>query len=207
MTSDDLDRLARNEKRIMDGQNINRIRDIPSFCYTSLSELREAKLSGKIKLTIGEGVMLQPDLFWAFATRGEIFAYIFWTAWPVIIGIAYIVTALISGKFLLLWGLVALGLGFFLSKPSTWGRVNPLVGIAGILCVILAFTNPVWAFIIAGIDAGYVFIATATLHTHMILMQRALASEVLFCYAYSNRIILVFDQNGKEINFAERIGQ
>ena len=195
MNVQDLERLARNEKKVMDGQDINRIRDIPDFPFASLDELRAAKASGDITF----GAQYQPDLVEALGTRGDVIAHYFWLTWPPVIGIAFIVAAFVTGRFILFWGVLTTLIGFFASSPALKRLASPLAGLAWMPCIYFAFTSPVWAWIIGGFYGGYIFAATARLQVTMVLEERALASEVFFCYLYLSRILIVRDNKQNRV--------
>src|SRR5437667_6180231 len=102
MNVQDLERLARNEERLMETQKINRIRDIPDFPFGSLDDLRAAKTLGQITF----GTEYRPELVDAFGTGGDILAHYFWLSWPPLIGIGFVVAAFLTGRFVLFWGVI-----------------------------------------------------------------------------------------------------
>lgn len=189
MNVQDLERLARNEKRVMESQAINRISEIPDFPFSSLDELRAAKASGHVTF----GAQYQPDVLEVWGTRGDLIAHYFWLTWPPLIGIAFIVAAFITGRYVLLWGVLTTFIGFSASSPAAKSLASPLVGLGWMACIFFAFTSPAWAWIIGGFYGGYIFASTARLQLTMLLEERALASEVMFCYLYLNRMLVVRD--------------
>jgi hypothetical protein len=189
MSVEDLERLALNEERIRESQDINRISDLPAFPFSSLDEVRAAKASGAITF----GAPYQPRLVEAWGTLGEVFVHYFWLTWPPLIIIAFIVGGFISGRYVLLCGVLTTMIGWPTSSPAFKRLASPLVGLGWMVCVFFAFTNPVWAWIVGGFYGGYIFASTARLHLTMVLEERALASEVLFCYFYRNYILVVRD--------------
>ncbi|MDD5140318.1 MAG: hypothetical protein PHY43_08690 [Verrucomicrobiales bacterium] len=194
MTSNDLDRLAGNEKILMDGQKINRICDIPNFPFSSLEELRAAKKSGAITF----GAPYRPDLLEAFGTRGEILANYFWTNTPVLIGITFIVAAFVTGKYTYFWGVLTTLFGFLLAAPYLRRLASPFIGLGWMFCIYFALTRPVWAWVIGGFYGGIIFAGTARLQLTMLLEKKALTSEILFCYLFLNRILVVKDNKRNE---------
>ena len=192
---EDLDRLARNEEKLKAAQEINCLRDIPDFPYSSLDELRTAKESKEITF----GAQYDPNLLEALGTRGEIVAHYVWVSFPPLIGIAFIVASFITGKFVLLWGILTVFVGFSLSSPPVKKLASPFIGLAWMACIYFALTNPAWAWIIGGFFGGYIFAATARLQFTMVMEQRALMSEVFFCYLYLSRILVVMDNNQNKL--------
>src|SRR5437867_5101998 len=110
----DLERLAQNEKKVMESQDINRVRDIPGFPFSSLDEVRAAKASGLITF----GARYQPGLIEAWGTRGDLIAHYFWLTWPPLIGIVFVVGAFVTGRYVLLRGVFATSIGFLASSPA-----------------------------------------------------------------------------------------
>ncbi len=199
MSNNDLNRLARNEQKIMEGQTVNFIRDIPAFPYSSLDELRTAAQSGEITLTMAEGFYYQPDLFWAFGTRAEILMYCFWITLFGVICIAYIIAAILTGKFMFLWGLLTSFIGLLLSGRTVTRLASPFIGMSGILLIFFILTNHSWAWVVVGFDAGYLFNGTAKTHASIALVNRALHSEVLFCHMYFTRVIVLKSEDAKTL--------
>ncbi len=191
MTPNDLDRLANIEQRIMQGQSIHFIRDIPGFPYSSLSELRAAIDSQEITI----GALYDADLLWSLGTRSEILAQCFWMTWLPLICIAYVVAAVVSGRWLFLFGTLATCLGILLAAPFLKKTASPFVGLGWIFCICFAFVRPIWAWDIAGFYGGYVFTATAQLQLTMAVVERALRSEIIFCYLYFRHSITLKDKN------------
>jgi hypothetical protein len=189
MNYQDLNRLARNEKTIMDAQTINFIRDIPDFPYSSLGEIQSAIESGAITITTDFGVLYQPDLFWAFGTRGEILTWCFWITLLGILYVAYVAVALHTGKHVYLWGLATASLGVLLSGPGTSRIRIPILGLSTLVILYFILTYHPGAWVVAGFDVSLILVATAIAHMHFVLINRALHSEVLFCYMHTHRII------------------
>jgi len=189
MNAQDLDRLADNEKAVMDGQDINRIREIPNFPYASLEELRAAKKSGEITF----GAPYRADLLERLGTRSEILTHYFWVTWTPVIIFAFVVAAFVTGKYALLWGVLSTFLGLHLAAPQRKRLASPFIGLGWMFCIYFALTTPVWAWVIGGFYGGFVSISTVRLHFTMILEERVLASEIFFCYLYLNHMIVVRD--------------
>jgi hypothetical protein len=146
---------------------------------------------------MAEGFFYHPDLFWAFGTRAEILMYCFWITLFGVICIAYIVAAILTGKLILLWGLVTSFIGFLLSGPAITRTASLFLGISGILLIFFIFTNHPWAWVVAGFEASYLFASTATTHASMALVNRALHSEVLFCHMYFTRVIVLTSKEAR----------
>lgn len=195
MRVQDSERLARNEKKLIESLEISRVRDIPGFPYSSLDELRAAKASRDITF----GAQYDGDLLEVLGTRGDFIAHCFWVTWPPLIGIAFIVAGFVTGRYVLLWGVLTTLIGFLLSTPYAKGLASPFVGLGWMACIYFAFTHPVWAWIIGGFYGGYIFASTARLQFTMVMEERALASEVFFCYLYLNRILIVRDNKQNRI--------
>lgn len=181
----------------MEGQTINFVRDIPTFPYCNLEELRSSMQSGGVTIAMAEGIFYQPDLFWAFGTRAEILIYCFWLTFLGALWIAYIAAAILTAKLMFLWGLGTSLIGIVLSGPRITRLTSPLIGLSGILLIFSIFTNHSWAWVIVGFDAGYIFTATATTHANTVLINRALHSEVLFCHMYFSRVIILKKQGNQ----------
>lgn len=189
MNIHDLRRLAENEKRVMESQSINRISELTGFPFGCLDDLREAKASGHISF----GAHYNADLMWSMGTRGDVIAHCFWMGCTLLCCVAFVAAAFITDHFTFLIGLLATSVGFLGSSPVLKPLVSPIVALAWIPCIYFGFTNPLWAWVIGGFYGGYIFTSTARQQLTMVLEERALASEVFFCYLYLNRMLVVKD--------------
>jgi len=190
MTLEDKGRISRNEQVLRETMGITTIAELPNFPFKSLEEVKTAKQAGAISI----GTISRPDLLDAFGTLWEIRMSYFWTAMPFITGILFIIVAIAKGNYWYLIGIPSIMLGVLLATPIGKGCANIIIGFAGILLLFFIFNNPVWAWIIAGLYSGHIFARTVREQFRMVMEERALESEILFCHLYLEKVLLVKDK-------------
>jgi len=190
LTASDLTQLAEIERRIMESQSINKVSDIPKIPFKTIDDVRHAKEIGAITF----GAPYQPNHLATLCTPSERRIHAFWLFSAPIAAVAFVIAALMMGRFILLLGALTTAIGFLFSSPAApKSLVKPLVGVLWIPTLYFAFTNPVWAWVLGGFEAGYIFASTARLHFSICMENRALLSDIFFCYLYLNRVVLIRD--------------
>lgn len=187
MNTQDEIRFAELEKRLMGTLKVYRISDIVDFPYSNLADLKAAAESKTISL----GVRFNGDLMTALGTRTENNIYMFWGFTTPAACLAFVVAAFITGKFMLLWGILFAFVGFLISSPGCAAKF--LAPLAVLSTIYLAFLSPMWAWIVGGLVAGYVFSSAVRCHFADTMEKRALSSEVFFCFLREGEILFVKD--------------
>ena len=180
--------IANIEQKLREELEITSISELSNFPLNSLQEIKQARDLGHI--TFGTP-QYTPGLLDLFGTRTDVVMSYVWTWLPYLVIVAFIVVSFLKSNFL--FGILSTGLGIFLSSPYNRGCAYSLLGVAWMGCIYFAFANPVWAWVIGGFYAGYMFTATAREQFRMLMEERALQSEIIFCYLYLNKILLVKD--------------
>lgn len=96
-------------------------------------------------------------------------------------------------------GIFTTVLGSVLSSPYARWFSKSLIGLAWIPLIVLAFTAPLGAWVIGGFYLGYLFTSTAREQFRMLVEEVALSSELIFCFLYLRKVLLVFDHRSGKI--------
>jgi len=188
MKKDTEAQIAEIEQNLCESLEIRSVSELANFPFNSLQEIRQARDLGH--LTFGTPQYL-PDLLDIFGTRTDVVMKYVWGWLPYLVIIGFIVVSFVKSNFL--FGILSTGLGIVLSSPYIKGCAYSLIGVAWIGCIYFAFANPVWAWVIGGFYAGYMFTATLREQFRMLMEERALQSEIIFCYLYLSKILCVRD--------------
>ena len=164
-----------------------RIDDLVHFPFKSHGELVQSQLRGEVSF----GSVYDSDILDIFGTKSEIRAHRFWLSLPIIIVITNITLAVVYKEWILLLGVVSTLIGFFGSSPN-----NPLKGAIsglGMIAFIGSFfvLEWTWSVIIGSMVFSQIFAMTAREQQRSVLQDRALESEILFCYLFKNKYLSI----------------
>jgi hypothetical protein len=189
MNKKDLDRFARVEQQIIDQGVTHRISELTDFPYKSLDELKSAHKNKDISF----GSNYNGDFISVIGSSGENVAHAVWVSLPIIIVVADIVLAIVFKQWILLLGILFALIGFLSSSPFSPMK-NIVSGLGGIMFVAsFFFFDWTWSVIIGSLLFSQIFTLTAREQYRTVVEERALQSEVFFCYMLKNKHILVKD--------------
>lgn len=190
MNKNDFDRFARVEQQIIDQGVTHRLNQLSDFPYKSLDELKTAHKNKEINF----GSNYNGDFISVIGTSGENVAHAVWISLPIIIVIADIVLAIVFKKWILLLGVVFALIGFLSSSPYSPLK-NIVSGLGAIMFIASFFVfDWTWAVIIGSLLFSQIFTLTAREQYRTVVEERALQSEVFFCYMLKNKYIFVKDK-------------
>lgn len=189
MNKKDLDRFARVEQQIIDQGVTHRISELTDFPYKSLDEIKSAHKNKHISF----GSNYNGDFISVIGTTGENVAHAVWVSLPIIIVVADIVLAIVFKQWILLLGIPLALIGFVSSSPFSPIK-NIVSGLGGIMFIASFFIfDWTWSVIIGSLLFSQIFTLTAREQYRTVVEERALQSEVFFCYMIKNKHIWVKD--------------
>jgi len=193
MNKKDLDRLAKAEQRIIGIGGTPRISELTDFPYKSFDELKSAHKNKDISF----GIIDKGDFITVIGTYREIAAHTAWASLPIIIVVADIVLAIVLKQWVLLHGILFALIGFLYSSP-----LNPLkniISVLGGIMFIASFFLFDWTWSV--IIGSWLFSQISTLRERelyrTVVEERALQSEVIFCYLLKYKHIFVINNKTK----------
>jgi uncharacterized membrane protein len=200
MDKEDLDRFERIEKQLLDLGEALAVSELSGFPFTKYDELK----SKHKKKEISFGSDYDSDFLQVIGTKYDNIIHMIWVSLPILIVIADIILAIIFKKWILLLGLLFALIGFISSSP--FSPLKSIVSGLGGLTFIgsFFFLDWTWSAIIGSMLFTQIFILTAREQYRMVVEERALQSEVFFCYMFKKGHILIKDnKTNKILNYAK----
>jgi len=195
MSKDDEARFGRVEQQIIEQGAPYRLSHFVNFPYTTHEQVKHAH--DKKEITFG--CEYNSDFLGVIGTKLDHNINGIWTFLPYIIVVADIVVAIVLKKWILLLG-IPLGLfGIWASSPN-FPLKNSISGLVGIAFIASFFIlDWTWSIIIGLMLFSQIFAMTAREHYRMVVEERALQSEIFFCYMFKNRYLLIKDNKTDKI--------
>jgi hypothetical protein len=189
MNKSDIDRFARVEQQIIEQGVPHRLSQLSDFPYKTLDELKTAHRNKEIIF----GSDYNGDFLQVIGTKMDNFMHMIWVSLPIFIVIANIVIAFVLKKWVLFWGILFALVGFLSSSPY-----NPLkktvLGLGGLFFIVsFFFLDWTWSMLVGSMLFSQIFTMTAREQYRILIEERALQSEVFFCYMLKNKHLLVKD--------------
>ena len=192
MTSKDLTKLANRERHVgehLSGLGINGLSDLEDFPYTHILDIDRGYKNKSISL----GANYEPDLIEVYGTSLEISLSRFFSLVPILVALGDIVLAIAYKRWLYALGVVFALVGFSLSSPhAPMRRLLGLSGIAAFLWMAIV-GNWVWAAVIGSFLLSLISTRIVRAIYSQALTERALKSEIMFCYMFLNKQINIRD--------------
>jgi hypothetical protein len=195
MNKEDIDRLARVEQQLLDLGEPLTVKDLISFPYKDFDEVKY-KQSNK---DISFGSDYNGEFLQVIGTKSQIITHMFWVSLPIIILIADIILTIVFKKWILLLSLPFALIGFLSSSP--FSKFKSLVsGLGGLTFVAsFFFLDWTWSTILGSMLFTQIFTLTAREQYRLVATERALQSEVFFCYMFKNGHITIIDNKTSKI--------
>ncbi len=191
----DQERIVRNEEQIKSSGVTVRIAELSNFPFKSMQEIWSAKANRQVEVF---SPIYSGELISSLGSRSEVVINMLFTSFPLVGVILFLVAGLVSSKYLLLAGIPACLVGFFLFHPAA------VLAIFLLPLFYFLRSNPVWLFVLGGFYAGVAFSLFARVYASMVIERIAISSEVFFCYLYCKGLISVKDTQTKQI-YREKI--
>jgi hypothetical protein len=192
MTSKDLSKLANKERSIgehLSGLGINGLSDLEDFPFTHIDDIGRGYKNKNISL----GANYEPDLIDVYGTSLEISLSRFFSLVPILVALGDIVLAIAYKRWVYVLGIVFALIGFSLSSPhAPMRRLLGVGGIVGFLWMLIS-ANWVWAVVIGSFLLTLIATRIVRAIYSQALTERALKSEIMFCYMFLNKQINVRD--------------
>lgn len=192
MTSKDLSKLANKERSIsehLSGLGINGLSDLENFPFTHIGDIDRGYKDKSISL----GANYEPDLLDVYGTSLEIALSRFFSMVPILIVLGNIILAIVHKQWTYLLGVVFALVGLSLSSPHA--PMRRLLGLGGIVAFVwMAIAgNWVWATVIASFLLSLIATRIVRAIYSQAMTERALKSEIMFCYMFLTKKINVRD--------------
>lgn len=204
MNKDDFSRLARVEQEMIDQGEPYRLSHLSEFPFKSLDEVKNAFN----KKSIVFGGDYNGDFIRVIGTKSDYALHMFWLMLPAVIAVIDLALAIILGKWVLLWGILLVIIGYLATSPG-----NPLKslvsGLGGLTLVstsigsIFYSLDWTWPVLVGSLWLSQIFVLTAKNQYQMILEDRALRSEVFLVFFLKNEYLLVKDVDTGKLYTAE----
>ncbi|WP_152266386.1 hypothetical protein [Agriterribacter humi] len=195
MNKKDLERFARVEKQISEQSDTHKLSQLPDFPYKTLDELKTAHRNKDIVL----GSDYSGDFLQVIGTTADNVIHMFWISLPIIIIIIDIVLAIMLKKWILLWGILFASIGFFSSSPYN-ALKKPISGLGTIFFISsFFFLDWTWSVLIGSMLFSQIFAMTAREQYRSVVEERALQSEIFFCYMLKTKHLLVKDTKTNKV--------
>ncbi len=195
MNKEDLDRLVRVEEQFLDLGEPLTVNKLTSFPFTNYEELKSKYLNKDISF----GSNYNVDFLEIIGTKSDNIIHMVWLALTVFVFIADIILAIIFKKWILLLSLPFALIGFISSSP--FGSLKSIVsGLGGFTFIISFFLlDWTWSIIIGSMLFTQIFTLTAREQYRKVIEERALQSEVFFCYMFKKGHIFIKDNKSNLI--------
>ena len=195
MSKDDEERFGRVEQQIIVQDAPYRLSHFVDFPYLTHEQVNYAH----DKKEISFGCVYNPDFLDVVGTKADIIINAIWTNLPYGLFVADIVIAIVLKKWILFLG-VPFGLfGIWASSPHFRWRDN-ISGLGGLSFILSFFIlDWPWSVIIGLMLFAQIFSWTAREHYRMVVEERALKSEIFFCYMFKNGYFLLKDNKTNKI--------
>lgn len=195
MNREDIDRLARVEQQLLDLGEPLTVKELSNFPFTDYDDVK-SKHSNK---EISFGSDYNGDFLQVIGTKSQIVTHMFWVTLPILIAIADIILAIVFKKWILLLGLPFALIGFIASSP--FSKLKSIVSGLGGLTFIASFffLDWTWSTIVGSMLFTQIFTLTAREQYRLVLEERALQSEVFFCYMFKKGHMTIMDKNTNKI--------
>jgi hypothetical protein len=191
MKKEDADRFARVEQQLLNLGDSLKVNELSGFPFKSFDEL---KLRHSEK-AISFGSDYNGDLLDVIGTKSDNMIHLIWVSLPILIVITDIILAILFKKWFLLLGIPFGLVGFYSSSPySSLKSVVSGLGSLSLICSFF-FLDWTWSTIIGSMLFAQIFSLTAREQYRMVVEERALQSEVFFCYLFKKGHILVRDNS------------
>jgi hypothetical protein len=196
MNQKDKERFARVEKQLIEQGVPKSIDGLNDFLYKSFEEFKIAHLKKEISI----GCKFNSEFLNVMGTNSESSWQRVWLALPIIIVLIDIILAIITKNWIILLGLPLAVFGFFSSSPFNPIR-NSVSGIGMLLFICsFFFLNWTWSVILGSMLFSQIFALTAKEHYRNIIEERALNSEIFFCFMLRDGHIFISNSNKKHLN-------
>jgi hypothetical protein len=195
MNKEDLDRLVRVEEQFLDLGEPLTVNELTSFPFTNYEELK----SGYLNKDISFGSDYNGDFLEVIGTKSDNIIHMVWLALTVFVFIADIILAIIFKKWILLLSIPFALIGFISSSP--FSSLKSIVSGLGGLTFIISFflLDWTWSIIIGSMLFAQIFTLTAREQYRKVIEERALQSEVFFCYMFKKGHIFIKDNKTNRI--------
>jgi len=195
MNSKDQLKFTKLKEKIIENNYPTHLSELEDFPFTSLSDLKLAYEKNKYSIACE----YSDSIMKLFSTKGDMTAHLIWATLPYVIILSNIILAIILSKYILLLSIPLSLLGNFASSPYSPFR-NFLSGFGGILFIIsfFLFSWPV-TVIIGSMLFSQIFSMTAREQYRIMVMEKALNEEILFCFLYLDRILILRNNETKII--------
>lgn len=199
MNKEDFEKLEGIEQQLLNSGELLSVRELSDFPFTSYDEL---KLSHSNK-DISFGSNYHSEFLQVIGTKSDNMMHVIWVSLPILIIVANIVLAIVFKKWILLLGIPFAIVGFISSSPFS-PQKNIVSGLGGLMFTAsFFFLDWTWSMIIGSMLFAQIFTMTAREQYRMIVEQRALQSEVLFCYMFKRGLIVIKDNKSNRTFFAK----
>lgn len=195
MKKEDSDRFSRVEQQLLDLGEPLTVSQLSSLPFATYDELKALHSNREISF----GSDYDGDFLQVIGTKSDNIIHAIWVSLPILLVIADIVLAIFFKRWILLLGIPFALLGFGSSSPYSPIK-NVVSGLGGLAFVgSFFFLDWVWSCIIGTMLFSQIFTMTAREQYRMVVEERALYSEIFFCYMFKNSHIVVKDNKSNRI--------
>lgn len=186
-----IEKVENNIKKEMGNLNVEKQNDIP---FSSYDKFLNLKKKGVVEISSD----YDTDLVMNFGDKAEIILHYFLIISPLISSIICLVTAFVFSNYWLLAGIVlALVGGYALSNPAFVRSIGGFV----MACIFIYFCYSLFMqnWDMAILTGSYVIpnflVTVGRAQCRMIVENAVLTSELVFCYLFKTKAILVSEKN------------
>lgn len=187
LTKSDLKRLAAWERRVIESGAKVRVSELEDFPFKSFTEMRFAYDHGKL----GFSAPYQGEFLKNVASTKHIWAHSFLSWIPILISLICVYMAWSNSNIYLLFGIIAVIIGLFVSTPFNPFRRTTLI--IGLICMIVSIYFAPVSLVVISISFFGAFLSgilTRELYT-MAVIEAVLYSEVVFCFMFNQHLIYI----------------
>ena len=187
LTKNDLQRLAAWERNVINSGEIYRISELDNFPFKSIFQMRSAYDERKL----GFSVPYRGDLIKFIAPKRQITVHRIFMWMPIIVSVLCIYLAWSFSNWYISLGVLSSILGLFFSSPyNPFRNYIYLISIIGTITAFLISSSPLTAICVSFVVSILSGVAARELYTTAVI-EAVLYSEVVFCYLYNRKLILI----------------
>lgn len=187
LSKSDLQRLAAWERSVIQSGEPVRISELKDFEFKDFTEMRFAYDDGKL----GFSIPYRGELLQHIAPTGEIWSHRIFTWMPILMSLFCVYLARTHSNWMVLFGILTAILGLMVSTP--YNPFRRIILWLSIISVITAYYFSWFSLTIISVSflvSNFSGIAAREMYSKSVT-EAVLYSEVVFCYLYSRKLILI----------------
>ena len=178
------------ENKLIDNGEPEKVIELFNFPFDDYNELK-VRIKSK---DYSFGSRYTSELSKVIAFKSEYMVQLFWSTLPVFIVFVDILISIVMDDYFLLLGILFAVLGTIFSAPS-W-PIKVLLCISAFAFIYsLVYLDFNWSIFIGSLFFSQSFLMIARMQYENIVEDRALSSEIIFCYMYKHKYINIKEKS------------